>query len=227
MELNLKDISLGKNQQKPSDFNFTEQQDYQVANSTPITADPRRRKIELFKKLMDKLSSVGKVEYKRQTATASEAVKDKKFVSYVPDDSFSEGITYAENREAMDSGEDLYKVRGVTGDLGKYQVNPEVLSNWSEAWLDKKYTPEEFLNSPEAQEEFYKQFLAVANRLELTPEEAAVTWHRGWGELGTGDRATRDERFFAKLKELMEEPESKKYLETFRKGVDNKDNGNK
>jgi hypothetical protein len=130
------------------------------------------------------------------------------------------GIVYAENRGALQGGGDLYRVVGVSGDLGKYQVNPQVLSDWSPAWLGKKYTKEEFLNDPDAQERFFDEFLNLADKYNLTPEEAAVTWHRGWGELGTGPRETREQRFREKLKQMMESDPGKKYLEQFLIGIE-------
>jgi hypothetical protein len=103
-----------------------------------------------------------------------------------------EAFVNAENRGARDRGEDLYKVKGVTGDLGKYQVQPKTLALWSEPWLGKKYTSEEFLNDPKAQEEFMNQFEAVVEAYDLTPEEAAIIWHKGWGVLG--DQKPREEK---------------------------------
>ena len=190
-----------------------------TANSTPPVVPTDTT--SLFSKIMDRLNSIGKIEYQR--ANVSEAVDNKR--EYKVGDDFSRGIIYAENRGTPE--DKLYGVVGMTGDLGKYQVNPKVLKGWSKAWLGKEYNEKEFLNDPKAQEEFFKQYLAVVNRLQLTPEEAAVAWHRGWGELGTGDRKDRDERFRAKLAELMDEPESKKYLENFNKEFNKKNNGDK
>jgi hypothetical protein len=131
-------------------------------------------------------------------------------------EAFTKAIQYTESRGT----EDPYKAVGPTNDLGKYQASPGTLDSWSEAWLGKKYTPEEFLADPDAQETFFKQYLAVVNRLKLTPEQAAVAWHRGWGELGTGPRETRDERFLADLNAKMNEDVSQNYLNTFRIGLE-------
>jgi hypothetical protein len=128
---------------------------------------------------------------------------------------FTKAIQYTESR----GKEDPYKAVGPTKDLGKYQASPSTLNDWSEPWLGKKYTPEEFLADPDAQETFFKQYLAVVNRLKLTPEQAAVAWHRGWGELGTGPRETRDERFLADLNAKINDETSQNYLNTFRIGL--------
>ena len=113
------------------------------------------------------------------------------------------------------SDEQAITTVGITGDLGKYQVNPKSLKDWSKLWLGKKYTPEEFLNDPEAQEQFFDEFLNVAERYNLTPDEAAVSWHRGWGELGQGQRSTKEKRFRNRLTQMMTEETSQRYLEKF------------
>lgn len=178
--------------------------------------DPKTRKFSIFKGLMERLSNKRQDDNKGQTANVSDAVKDKYEFNR---DVFQTGILHAENRGAIERGDNLYEVIGETGDLGKYQVNPEVLKDWSGVWLDRNYTPEEFLKDPEAQEEFFNQFQDVVERYKLTPEEAAITWHRGWGELGTGDRKTREKRFRDKLKQLMKEDKSKEYLSSFKEGI--------
>jgi hypothetical protein len=157
-----------------------------------------------------------------QEAQAEEPVKEE--VISAPDpkhDMIRRGILYTENRGAIAAGEDPYKSIGVTGDLGKYQVKPETLKDWSRGWLGKEYTPEQFLNSPKLQEEFMNQFLAVVDRLGLSPDEASMAWHKGWGELGTGDKKTRDARFLKGLRARMKEAEADEnsYLNTFRKGI--------
>lgn len=129
------------------------------------------------------------------------------------------GILYNENRGAVEAGKNPYVSVGPTGDLGKYQTSPETLKGWSKVWLGREYTPEEFLADENAQEKYFNEFLKVVERLDLTPEEAAVTWHRGWGELGEGDKATRDERFRSRLQMLMKDEISRRYLDSFQRGV--------
>lgn len=128
------------------------------------------------------------------------------------------GFIHAENRGAVASGEDVYKVKGVTGDLGKYQVKPETLKDWSKPWLGKQMTPQEFLNDPEAQEEFMNQFEAIVNAYDLSPEDAAVIWHKGWGVLG--DSRPREEKKKALRKYIdSKRDEASEYVETFMEGL--------
>jgi len=178
---------------------------------------------DLFKIVKGKLNQLNTQTYERKPDTEQEVRPEKLDTSAYSfdDDSFRKGILHAENRGPAGRGENLYEVEGKTGDLGKYQVEPETLKLWSPYWLGKQYTPEEFKKSPKAQEEFFNQFLAVVERYQLTPEEAAVTWHKGWGQLGTGPRETREKRFRAKLKELMEDEGSQKYLLSYNEGIKN------
>lgn len=157
--------------------------------------------------------STSESTYQREAPTSVfEGGEQKQRYSFDEED-FRNRIVYTENRGAPE--EELYTTIGVTGDLGKYQANPQTVKEWSEAWLGQKYTPKEFLSDPEAQERFFGEFMRVAKRLELTPEEAAVAWHTGWGELGTGSRETRDSRFREKLFEKMETPVGKRYVSIF------------
>ena len=128
---------------------------------------------------------------------------------------FRKRIVGAENEKILANGGDLYKSVGVSGDLGKYQLNPSSLKAWSESWLGKNYTPDEFLQNKKAQEDFFKQFLDVTDEYKLTPDEAAIAWHRGWGELGTGPKETREQRFRDRLQKMMSEPSSQYYLTKF------------
>lgn len=154
------------------------------------------------------------------TSTPTTAPQSSTVSNTFNPEQFKQGITYAENRNALASGTDPYKVVGVTKDLGKYQVNPTTLSQWSQAWLGKQYTPQQFLNDPNAQEEFMNQFVNVAQRLKLTPEQAAAAWHKGWGELGTGKpQPVRDSEFFTNLSNKI--AQSQNYLADFNKGVPN------
>jgi len=137
----------------------------------------------------------------------------------VPVKDLRKGFLHAENRGASASGEDVYKVKGVTGDLGKYQVKPQTLKDWSGPWLGKTYSPKEFLNDPKAQEEFMNQFLAVVDAYELSPEDAAIVWHKGWGVLG--DNRPRDEKKKALRKHIEANRETaSEYVKTFKEGLD-------
>lgn len=140
----------------------------------------------------------------------------------VPKKDLREAFLHVENRGAKASGEDLYKVKGVTGDLGKYQVKPQTLKDWSKAWLDKQYTPDEFLNDPKAQEEFMNQFIAVVDAYELSPQDAAIVWHKGWGVLG--DSRPREEKKKALIEHIEKQkknPKVMEYVAKFEEGLNN------
>lgn len=185
----------------------------------------------MWDKILDLFSN--KVTYTKQMGMASEEASVDKPVDMgtteaakFDPEQFRNGILYAENRGAAASGEDLYGVVGVTGDVGKYQVSPPTLETWSEPWLGKKYDVESFKKDPEAQEKFFEQFTEVAKRLDLTPEQAAAAWHGGWGELGMGgEREERDQKFMEDLNSRMEEDGMKQYLAAFSEGINqNKQN---
>jgi len=129
---------------------------------------------------------------------------------------FTTRIVNIENEAlATSTPEKLYASVGVTGDLGKYQVSPSSLAVWSKPWVGRLVTKSEFLRSPELQEKFWGEYLNVVERLQLTPEESAVAWHTGWGQLGKGSRETRDQRFRDKLAEKMNSKIGQAYLAKF------------
>lgn len=166
----------------------------------------------------DKIKSGSKISYTapQQAAVVTSVAEAKEpDVSQFKPDVFTKGIAYNESRGASDP----YKAVGPTKDLGKYQASPDTLKGWSKAWLGKSYTPEEFLSDPDAQEKFFGEFVKVAQRLNLTHEQAAVAWHRGWGELGRGDKKTRDTRFLERLNAMMDEDISQAYLQSFGQGL--------
>lgn len=116
---------------------------------------------------------------------ATAALEDSIFGNGELDTKFDNAIVHVENSTAAAQGKDLYKQIGVTGDIGKYQVNPRVLNDYSKVWLGKKYTPEEFLNDNNAQEKFFRAFKKnVIKRYGLTPTQGLVAWHNGMGKAG-------------------------------------------
>lgn len=129
---------------------------------------------------------------------------------------FTNRIVNVENEQAVATSTDPYPIIGHTGDLGKYQVNPASLKDWSKHWLGKTMTPQEFLKDPKAQDKFFHEFLNVVDKYKLTPDEAAVAWHSGWGKLGT-NLVDKEKRFRDYLRNAMQTPENKRYLELFNK----------
>lgn len=132
------------------------------------------------------------------------------------------GFIHSENRGAASSSKDLYKEVGVTGDLGKYQVKPQTLKEWSVPWLGKTYKKEEFLNDPKAQEEFMNQFEAVVKAYKLSPEDAAVIWHKGWGVLGDQKPRSEKEKLLRQhIEEKKKDPNVQEYIRQFKIGLEN------
>lgn len=63
--------------------------------------------------------------------------------------------------------------------LGKYQVMEENLPEWTQAALGRRLSTQEFLNSPDAQEEVFKhRFGSYVDRYG-TPQDAASAWFTG------------------------------------------------
>lgn len=124
---------------------------------------------------------------------------------------FKRRISYNETRGQSDP----YRTIGVTGDLGRYQVSPNTLSAWSEPWLGKAYDQKSFLADQDAQDRFFDEYMNMAEAYKLNPQEAAITWHRGWGAAGVGDRAKRKQLLRAQVDKYMADPDSFGYLNTF------------
>lgn len=156
----------------------------------------------------------------KSTMTYEKQPSQEKVSSAKPD--LRQGFIQAENRGARDRGENLYEQVGETGDIGKYQVEPETLRRWSEPWLGRTYTVEEFKKDPAAQEEFMNQFLAVVDAYGLTPEEAAIAWHKGWGAIGDQEgREINKKQLMAHIAEKRKDPEVQEYLKDFFIGLNN------
>lgn len=146
------------------------------------------------------------------SASSTQGVAPLKPYSFDRDD-FRNRISYNETRGQKDP----YRTVGVTNDLGRYQVSPDTLEAWSEPWLGKQYDQESFLADPDAQDRFFEEYMNVAESYQLNPEEAAIAWHRGWGELGTGEpRNVREKKFKTRLQQDLTDPASLAYLTTFR-----------
>lgn len=126
---------------------------------------------------------------------------------------FIQRISHVETRNQ----DDPYKTVGVTGDIGRYQVSPQTLEAWSEPWLGKKYDQESFMQNPQAQDQFFTEYMNVADKYQLNPEEAAIVWHRGWGVLGDqANKPKRGQLMRQYVDGLMQDPNSSGYLNTFR-----------
>lgn len=146
-----------------------------------------------------------------QTANVMGAVAPLNEYSFDRED-FRKRISHNETRGQKDP----YATIGITKDLGRYQVSPNTLDAWSESWLGKKYDPQSYLADPNAQDQFFEEFMNVAEAYKLKPEEAAITWHKGWGPLGMGSKQEREKNFRAHVAQLMADPNSLAYLNTFR-----------
>lgn len=134
-------------------------------------------------------------------------------------ESFRRKVAYNESRGSKEpyraKSEKAHK--DGSHDWGKYQANENTIREWSGPWLDKQHTVESFTADPEAQEQFFEEYMNMAENHELSPDEAAITWHRGWGALGNqADKPRRREIMKEQKKRYMSDPENLKYLTTFR-----------
>lgn len=164
---------------------------------------------DLLKRIKEK-----KEEKKSALPPKSEPIEK----SNINREDFARKIELLENEALASKGKSSYHSVGETGDLGKYQLNPTTLKEWGKEWLNKPYTKEEFLNSPEAQEKFFKNFLDVVERLKLNEEQSALAWHMGWGALGDKlPREVRDKKFLKELEERKYSEVGQEYLRKFRK----------
>ena len=92
-------------------------------------------------------------------------------------------------------------------DYGKYQVNESTLNHWSERFLGKKVTPDEFLNNPDLQEKFMENAIRHISKLGAKSLDAfLILWHKGWGDISS-----------KRIAELKKDPEIKQYLNNKRK----------
>lgn len=62
---------------------------------------------------------------------------------------------------------------------GRYQVMDFNVGPWTEKWLGRRMTPEEFLNSPEAQDAVFNAEFGSYVRKYGTPQDAASAWFSG------------------------------------------------
>lgn len=133
---------------------------------------------------------------------------------------FRKGIVHNENRGTIAAGKDPYKSIGPTNDLGKYQVSPDTLKDWSKAWVGKAMSPAEFLANPDAQEKFFNEFIKVKDSYKLSNEDAAILWHRGFGVLGTGkNKEIKEKELKQYLDKIRNQEKSQSYLQSFKQGT--------
>ena len=71
-------------------------------------------------------------------------------------------------------------------DYGKYQVNTDTLKTYSQKFLGKQVTPEEFLSNPDLQEEFMDRAVKHLEGLGAKSLDSfLVLWHKGWGDVSS------------------------------------------
>lgn len=70
-----------------------------------------------------------------------------------------------------------------TRDYGKFQVNEANVGPWTQRWVGKAMTPDEFVRSPEAQNAVFKGQFSEYIKQFGTPQRAALAWHGGPGAL--------------------------------------------
>lgn len=74
--------------------------------------------------------------------------------------------------------------------IGKYQVMASNVGPWSEKWLGKRLTPDEFRNSPDAQEKVFEGEFG-SHMKQSGPENAASIWFTG-KPIGAQSSAAKD-----------------------------------
>lgn len=129
--------------------------------------------------LIDKVKNIGKETYQREP----EPVKDNT-------EELASQIANAETRGEKDpyktkkwSDRKLGPASPLGRDLGKYQITSARLREKSEAFLGKKVTDEEFLNSPELQDKFIREQIKWQKKNGLSDDEILATHRRGWGNM--------------------------------------------
>lgn len=107
------------------------------------------------------------------------------------------GISYVETRGAPDA----YSKKGVqvtkgmyAGDraLGKYQVMGKNVGPWTKQYLGREYTPEEFLASPQIQEQLADARMGELLKQYGNPEDVASVWFTGQPLARAGGSPTDD-----------------------------------
>src|SRR5690348_4277636 len=79
---------------------------------------------------------------------------------------------------AQESGGDYGAVNRSTGALGKYQILPSNVGPWSEQYLHRRLTPQQFLRSPAMQDMLARAVLQDYYQ-RWGPRGAAAAWYSG------------------------------------------------
>lgn len=88
-------------------------------------------------------------------------------------------------------------------DYGKYQVNERTLETYAKKFLGKLVSAEEFLASPELQEQFVDAAIEHLKSLGAKSTDVFLAlWHKGWGDVSA-----------KRVAELKNDPQVKKYLD--------------
>ena len=82
--------------------------------------------------------------------------------------------------QGQESGGNYGAVNKSSGALGKYQVMPANVANWSKAAIGRAISPQEFLRSPQLQEQV-SQYQLRNYYNQFGPAGAAVAWYAGPG----------------------------------------------
>jgi hypothetical protein len=132
--------------------------------------------------------------------------------SFEPIESLKEKTAARESRNWESLGYNSpYEVDTKTGSeefgnaLGKYQVRELVLKEWSERFLGKLVSKDEFLKSPELQEQFFEKAMERFEKEYNVNdwEHAIALWHKGWSPKNINKE--RDQ-LVAEAAEYLKEP---------------------
>lgn len=139
------------------------------------------------------------------TAEAGTPIQQE--ITYTPDTKFSnirEKIAYRESRGSENPYTATNENKDGTSDYGKYQVNEQTLSTYSEKFLGRKVTPQEFLANPDLQEQFFDAAMKHLKSLGAKSDEVVMAlWHKGWGDVSS-----------KRVKELLKNPGVMAYINT-------------
>lgn len=130
-------------------------------------------------------------EYRAQAATRRQQAADlqRQYASYTgggatPVGGGSNFDRFVQAIVGQESGGNYGAVNRHSGALGKYQIMPGNIASWSRAALGRSISPQQFLKTPQLQDQIARyQLQQYFNK--WGPEGAAVAWYAGPGRVSS------------------------------------------